>query len=147
MTSLSARSQRGQKRWIPRQWRDRVELYNYLEVRETVPPSRMPVLTRIKDFDQQKQAAYDEMDKDGFGFWTVCTAGAGFLAGAYDVRLFPRLKGAPNIDMKDLRRQHRCPNYKHSLLRREDARQHPTHHQYGKLSRNIFRPDNIRDTR
>ena len=128
MTSLSARPRRGQKRWIPRQWRDHVELYNYLEVRESVPPSETQVLTRVKDFDKQKQAAYDEMDKDSFGFWTVCTAGAGFLAGAYDVRLFSKRKRVQNIDMKDLRRQHRCANYKHSLLGREDACQHSTYH-------------------
>jgi hypothetical protein len=69
-----------------------VELYNYLEVRKIFSPTEMLSLTRIKDFDKQKQAAYDDMDKDSFGFWTVCTAGAGFLAGAYDVRLFPWLK-------------------------------------------------------
>ena len=124
-----------------------MELYNYLEVSGTVRPSKMLVLTSVKDFDTQKQTAYREMDKDGFGYWTVCTAGAGFLTGAYDVRLVPKLKRVINIYVKDLRRQYRCANYKHSLLGREDACQHPTHHQYGKLSRNLFRPDNIRDIR
>ncbi|ORY08779.1 major facilitator superfamily domain-containing protein [Clohesyomyces aquaticus] len=57
-----------QRRWFPRQWRDRVQLYDHLQ-----------------DFDQQKQEAYDEMDKEGFGYWTVLTAGAGFFTGAYDV--------------------------------------------------------------
>jgi hypothetical protein len=32
------------------------------------------------------------MDKDGFGYWTVFTAGAGFFTGAYDVRILRRLR-------------------------------------------------------
>ena len=45
----------------------------------------MVSLTRSQDFEREKQAAYDRIDIDGFGYWTVFTAGAGFLTGAYDV--------------------------------------------------------------
>jgi MFS transporter, PHS family, inorganic phosphate transporter len=44
-------------------------------------------LTHFQDFERQKQAAYDRIDRDGFGYWTVFTAGAGFMTGAYDVSM------------------------------------------------------------
>ncbi|OCK96699.1 MFS general substrate transporter [Cenococcum geophilum 1.58] len=57
-----------QKRWIPRPWKDRIRIFDHLD-----------------DFEEQKQAAYNRIDKDGFGYWTVFTAGAGFMTGAYDI--------------------------------------------------------------
>jgi len=42
-------------------------------------------LTKPKNWERQKQEAYDDMDNDGFGYWTVFTAGAGLFTGAYDV--------------------------------------------------------------
>lgn len=56
------------KRWIPRPWKDRIRIFDHLD-----------------DFEEKKQAAYDRIDKDGFGYWTVFTAGAGFMTGAYDI--------------------------------------------------------------
>lgn len=57
-----------QKRWIPRPWKDRIRIFGHLD-----------------DFEERKQAAYNRIDKDGFGYWTVFTAGAGFMTGAYDI--------------------------------------------------------------
>ncbi|OCK85454.1 MFS general substrate transporter [Lepidopterella palustris CBS 459.81] len=61
------RQQRSRRR-LPQPWKNRIRMFQHLH-----------------DFETQKELAYKRIDKDGFGYWTVFTAGAGFLAGAYDI--------------------------------------------------------------
>ncbi|KAF2429322.1 MFS general substrate transporter, partial [Tothia fuscella] len=37
------------------------------------------------DWETQRKLAYKQIDKGGFGYWTVFVAGAGFLTDAYDI--------------------------------------------------------------
>lgn len=74
------------KRIIPRPWKDRVSTVNHLQVIKLCRDYSV-YLTVVQDLDRQKQAAYDRMDQDSFGWWTVITAFFGFATGAYDVRM------------------------------------------------------------
>ncbi|KAF2401616.1 MFS general substrate transporter [Trichodelitschia bisporula] len=48
-------------------WQDHVRQFEYL------------------DWDSQRKLAYQQIDKGGFGYWTVIVAGAGFMTDAYDI--------------------------------------------------------------
>ncbi|KIW08654.1 uncharacterized protein PV09_00609 [Verruconis gallopava] len=52
---------------IKRPWDDHVKQFEYL------------------DWESQRKLAIRQIDKDGFGYWTVFVAGAGFLTDAYDI--------------------------------------------------------------
>jgi hypothetical protein len=79
----------------------------------TFPVRRLdPTNNCVQDWETQRKLAYKQIDKGGFGYWTVFVAGAGFLTDAYDVSATPQCTrlcpSRTHIDFftLDIRRQH-----------------------------------------